>query len=85
MDEGRNAGIRHRLEDPCAAVHVHRPDGREVVRWLDQPGEMNDGVGTAEVRYEIGVADVGATPVDAVFPLLRHAPRDAHDRVDRRV
>ena len=46
IDERWNTCGRRRLEDAARAEDVRRPRGPPVVRRLDQPGEVDDAVGT---------------------------------------
>ena len=46
------------------AVDIHPPEQRRIARRLDQPGEVDDGVGAAEEPDEIRLRDVCGRPID---------------------
>ena len=53
VDERRHTRVGDRAEDARGAVDVHAPQATPVARGLDQPREVDDGIGAAEQRHEI--------------------------------
>ncbi|MCU1670344.1 MAG: hypothetical protein JWP40_3271, partial [Blastococcus sp.] len=56
--EGTDARRRRGLEHPRTAHGVGLPGHRRPVRRLEQPGEMDDGVGSPQMRDEVVAGDV---------------------------
>jgi hypothetical protein len=82
VDQRARARLRRGLEHPPRARHVDALELGLVARGLDQPGEVDDGVGAGEVRLERIGRDVGAHPARTRVAPLRHPARDAHDLLD---
>jgi len=53
VHERTDTGLGRRPEDAVAAEHVDAPELVQVVRRLDRPREVDDGVGAAEERHEV--------------------------------
>jgi hypothetical protein len=66
-------------------VHVDAFELALVARGLDQPGEVDDGVGAREVRPQVGLRNVGGDEARARVAPRRTAAGDADDLLDARV
>ena len=82
IDERGHARLGRCPEDPLRAVDVHAPERLQVARGLDQPCEVDDGVGPAKERREVRRRDIRLRPLDLVHLKLRTPARDTEHRFD---
>jgi hypothetical protein len=81
VDERGDAGLCDRAEDALRPGDVHPPEQVGLARGLDQPGEVDDAVGAAEVGDEVVAGHVRGRPFDVLEPELGQAARDPQHRV----
>ena len=85
VDERGNAGGRHRAEDATAALDVDRPGDGFVAPGLDEPGEVDDGVGPREQRLQVVETNVGGAKRGPLKRAERRPACDGDNLVDTRI
>jgi hypothetical protein len=85
VHERGHPGARGGLEHPARAVDVDGSEHRRVTRRLDQPRQVDDGVGAGEHVLERARDDVGLHPARARIAPTREPASDADDLLDGRI
>src|SRR5215204_6819199 len=82
VDDRPDSGLGGGAEDAGAPLDVYAPEQIAVVSGLDQPGEVDGGVGAAEETREVRVHDVGRNPFGLRLLERGTTARDPDDRLD---